>query len=308
MKKNIKLVSLLLALVFVLVGCAKKDNNLSENIDNVENNKLNVYATVYPIYDFAKNIGGNKVDVKLIIPNGQEPHDYESSNKTIQDLEKADVFIYNGAGLESWSEKIIKSSNNNDLVIVEASNGVEILNETADGKKIRDPHVWLDPKNALIESRNIKDAFIEKDPENKEYYESNFNEYANKLEELDGNFNEKLSNLENNTIIVSHEAFGYLCNAYNLNQIGIEGVNAESEPDAKTMARIVDLVRSEDIKVIFTEDIVDPKVAATIANEARIKTEFLNPLESLTEDEIENNDDYISIMQSNLIKLEEALK
>lgn len=308
MKKNIKLVSLLLALVFVLVGCAKKDNNLSENIDNVENNKLNVYATVYPIYNFAKNIGGDKVDVKLIIPNGQEPHDYEPSNKTIQDLEKADVFIYNGAGLESWSEKIIKSSNNNDLVIVEASNCVEILNETADGKKIRDPHVWLDPKNALIESRNIKDAFIEKDPENKEYYESNFNEYANKLEELDGNFNEKLSNLENNTIIVSHEAFGYLCNAYNLNQIGIEGVNAESEPDAKTMARIVDLVRSEDIKVIFTEDIVDPKVAATIANEARIKTEFLNPLESLTEDEIENNDDYISIMQSNLIKLEEALK
>lgn len=311
MKKINKLIPLLLILTLVFTGCNNTKNNNKGNIaDNKlentkEDEKIKVYASIYPIYDFAKNIGKDKIDLNLIVPNGQEPHDFEPDNKDIKALENADVFIYNGAGLESWSDKVLKSLNNKDLVSVIASDGVEILHESDDEI---DPHVWLDPKNAIIEAENIKDAFIKADSKNEEFYTNNFNEYRDKLEKLNEDFSEKLSNIKDNKIVVSHMAYGYLTKSYNLEQIGIEGVNAESEPDAKTMAKIVEIVRENNIKVIFTEDIVDPKIADTIANEARIKTEFLNPLESLTEDEIENDDDYISIMTSNLNKIYEALK
>lgn len=311
MKKINKLIPLLLILILVFTGCNNTKNNNKGNIANnkIENTKkdekIKVYASIYPIYDFAKNIGKDKIDLNLIVPNGQEPHDFEPDNKDIKALENADVFIYNGAGLESWSDKVLKSLNNKDLVSVIASDGVEILHESDDEI---DPHVWLDPKNAIIEAENIKDAFIKADSKNEEFYTNNFNEYRDKLEKLNEDFSEKLSNIKDNKIVVSHMAYGYLTKSYNLEQIGIEGVNAESEPDAKTMAKIVEIVRENNIKVIFTEDIVDPKIAGTIANEARIKTEFLNPLESLTEEEIKNDDDYISIMTSNLNKIYEALK
>lgn len=303
MKRNFKLLSIFMLFTLILAGCGK--NNVSENIVEDEDGKIKVYASVYPLYDFAKNIGQDKINVELIVPNGQEPHDFEPDNKDIKNLENADLFIYNGAGLESWSDKIISSLDNKDLEVVLASKGANLLDAK---NNTVDPHVWLDPKNAIIESENIKNALIKIDEENKDYYEENFKIYKEKLLSLDEEYNEKLLNLKNKTIVVSHEAFGYLCNAYGLEQIGIEGVNAESEPDAKTMAKIVEIVKEKNINRIFTEDIIDSKVAATIANEAKIKTEFLNPLESLTEDEISNDDDYLSIMKTNLMKLEEALK
>lgn len=309
MKKRLKVISTFLILTFILVGCGKNENTTNSMINNDDSKKLKVYATVYPLYDFAKNIGKDKIDVELIIPNGQEPHDFEPDNKDIKNLESADVFIYNGAGLESWSEKVINSLDNKNLLTVMASDGVKLL-ETKDEENSlnEDPHVWLDPKNALIEAENIKNTLVKADEENKDYYEENFKVYSEKLKALDNDYKNTLENTKNKTIVVSHEAFGYLCNAYGLKQIGIEGVNAQSEPDAKTMAKIVEIVKEKNISTIFTEDIIDSKVAATIANEAKIKTEFLNPLESLTEDEISNEDDYISIMNSNLMKLEEALK
>lgn len=312
MKKINKLVLLLVVLSIGLVGCknTKNTKNNNESLNNTatsenKNEKIKVYASIYPLYDFAKNIGKDKIDLNLLIPNGQEPHDFEPDNSDIKNLESADVFIYNGAGLESWSEKTIKSLNNKNLLSIVASDGVNISKEDSEGI---DPHVWLDPKNAIIESENIKNVFIKADPENEEFYTNNFNEYKEKLQKLDSESSEKLKNIKDNKIVVSHSAYGYLTKAYNLEQIGIEGVNAEAEPDAKTMSEIVDFVKKNNIKVIFAEDIIDPKVADTIAKEARIKTEFLNPLESLTEEEVKNNEDYISIMTSNINKIYEALK
>lgn len=309
MKKINKLILLLVVLSIGLVGCKNTKNN-NESLNNTatsenKNEKIKVYASIYPLYDFAKNIGKDKIDLNLLIPNGQEPHDFEPDNSDIKNLESADVFIYNGAGLESWSEKTIKSLNNKNLLSIVASDGVNISKEDSEGI---DPHVWLDPKNAIIESENIKNVFIKADPENEEFYTNNFNEYKEKLQKLDSESSEKLKNIKDNKIVVSHSAYGYLTKAYNLEQIGIEGVNAEAEPDAKTMSEIVDFVKKNNIKVIFAEDIIDPKVADTIAKEARIKTEFLNPLESLTEEEVKNNEDYISIMTSNINKIYEALK
>lgn len=313
-----KVVLTVLAFALLLVGCGKADtskNNIGQQQSAEESTeKLKVYATIYPLYDFTKQIGGDKVDVELVVPNGQEPHDYEPSNELIKNLEHAKLFIFNGAGLESWTDKVLKSLDNKELVSVEASKGIKFLkghDEDHDGSKQEealDPHVWLDPENAKIQAKNIAEGLSKVDPKNSEYYNKNLEDYLNALNELNEDYKKGLADIQQRTIVVSHEAYGYLCKEYGLEQIGIEGVNAETEPDAKTMAEIVDLVKEKNIKVIYTEDILDPKVAATIAKEAHIKTAFLNPLESLTDEEIANNDNYITIMKANLVKLEEGLK
>ena len=309
---------LLTVMIFslLLVGCGKSNNTKINNTEKAEvaeenSGKIKVYATIFPLYDFAKQIGGDKVDVNLVIPNGQEPHDYEPSNEIMKDIENARLFIYNGAGLESWTEKVLDSVENKNLVTVEASKGIKLIegkSESGEDEHVTDPHVWLDPENAKIEAENIAKGLCEVDPENADYYNKNLSDYKTALDALNEEYKRELGDVPQKTIVVSHEAYGYLCKAYGLTQIGIEGVNAETEPDAKTMADIIELVKEKGIKVIYTEDIIDPKVADTIADEAHIKTEFLNPIESLTEDEIANNDNYISIMKSNLMKLKEGLK
>lgn len=255
------------------------------------------------------------------------------------------MFIYNGAGLESWTDKVINSLSNKDLKVVEASKGVELIksdhdedeeeheHEEVENNKNHDatnennnhvhedehdhedhqhgpmdPHVWISPKNAKIEMENIKNAFIELDKENADYYESNYEKYAKMLDELDAKYSESLNKLPNKTIVVSHEAYGYLCKEYGLTQIGIKGVNAETEPDAKKMAEIINYIKENKIKTIFTEELIDPKVSKIIADETGCEVKVLSPIEGLSEEEIKNNEEYFSIMDKNLENLVGALK
>ena len=265
------------------------------------------------------------------------------------------MFIYNGAGLESWTDKVIDSLSNKDLKVVEASEGVELIKSSHDHEDEdhdhegaeenhnheaeennhnheaaennhnheaheedheheghhhgpMDPHVWISPKNAKIEMENIKNALVELDKENADYYESNYQKYAKMLDELDAKYSEQLSPLPNKTIVVSHEAYGYLCKDYNLTQIGIKGVNAETEPDAKKMAEIINYVKENKITTIFTEELIDPKVSKIIADETGCLVKVLSPIEGLSEEQIKNNEDYFSIMEENLENLVGALK
>ena len=155
---------------------------------------------------------------------------------------------------------------------------------------------------------NIKNAFAELDEENKDYYESNYEKYAKMLDELDAKYNDSLKDLPNKTIVVSHEAYGYLCKDYGLTQIGIKGVNAETEPDAKKMAEIINYIKENDIKTIFTEELIDPKVSKIIADETGCDVKVLSPIEGLSEEQIKNNEEYFSIMEQNLENLVGALK
>lgn len=326
MKNFRKILICVVALVF-LAGCSKTSSGNSAVENEKEEGKLKVYASVYPMYDFSKKIAGDKMDVELIMPQGIEPHDWEPDQDAIKNLEDADIFVYNGAELESWTDKVLTSLSNKDLVTVEASKGVEVIESGHDehGHEMEaheeneheehehdhgglDPHVWLSPINAKIELENIKNAFVEADPDNKEYYENNFKEYANKFDELNEKYSKELSGLKNNKIVVSHEAYGYLCKEYNLEQIGIRGVNAETEPDAKKMADIIDFINTNGVNTIFTEELIDPKVADVIANETGAEVKVLSPIEGLSDEESSNGDDYISIMQKNLENLVGALK
>lgn len=344
--KNIKKILFLLVGIVLFSGCSKSAETKDAAKDTESKEGLKVYASVYPMYDFAKKIAGDKIDVEMVMPQGTEPHGWEPDTKTIKNLENADLFIYNGAGLEDWTDKVIDSLSNKNLKVVEASEGVELIKSSHDHEDEdhdhegaeenhnheasennhnheaheedheheghhhgpMDPHVWISPKNAKIEMENIKNALVELDKENADYYESNYQKYAKMLDELDAKYSEKLSPLPNKTIVVSHEAYGYLCKDYGLNQLGIKGVNAETEPDAKKMAEIINYVKENKITTIFTEELIDPKVSKIIADETGCVVKVLSPIEGLSEEQIKNNEDYFSIMEENLENLVGALK
>lgn len=307
-----KLTVMLLAFCLLFTGCSSKEEVKTDE------GKLQVYASFYPMYDFAKKIGGDKVEVKTLIPAGTEPHDWEPSPKDIVKIGDSDVFIYNGVGMEPWLDKVSDTVKNKDLVIVEASKGAKLLKREEEHEEEidehehhhgeYDPHIWLDPENAKIEMNNIKDAFITQDPDNKDYYEENYKENAKKLDELNKEYKDELANVSKREFIVAHEAFGYICNAYDIEQVGIEGLSPDSEPDAAKMAEVSKFAKENNIKYIFFEELVSSKVSETIAKEVGAKTAVLNPIEGLTEDQLKAGEDYFSIMHKNLENLLLALK
>jgi zinc transport system substrate-binding protein len=303
--------------VWSLMVCALLIAGLFTGSALAEGEKLKVCASFYPMYDFTQKIGGDKVEVTDMVPAGMEPHDWEPTPTDIIGLEKADVFVYNGAGMEHWVKDVLASLGNKDLVAVEASNGVELMEGHEEEEAAEptgepeglgyDPHVWLSPMNAKIEMANIRDALKKADPEEAAYFEANYEKWANELDTLDKEFQDTLSPLPGKDIIVAHQAFGYLCAAYGLNQVAIEGLSPDSEPDPARVAQVIDFSKEHAVKVIFFEELVSPKVAETIAKAIGAKTEVLNPLEGLSDEEIAGGADYFSIMRQNLKTLAAAL-
>lgn len=304
----------LLSGIFVfslLTACSSQEN------PNSADGKLTVCTSFYTMQDFTEKIGGDKIDVISLVPTGTEPHDWEPTPTDIRKLEEADVFVYNGADMEHWVESVLSSLQNENLVVVEASQGISLLEGTHTHEEEEehedhaetsyDPHVWLNPLNAKQEMKTIAAALAQADAENKDYYEDNYEKYAVQLDTLDAKFSSTLTLLPNKDIIVAHEAFAYLCDAYDLNQIGIDGLSPDSEPDAARMAEIIEFAKEHQVKVIFFEELVSPKVAESIAREVNATTDVLNPLEGLSDEQIEAGEDYFSIMEQNLEKLKEAL-
>jgi len=303
LKKFIGL-SLVILSLLLIIGCSS--DNVAGTHNGEDEGKIKVYTSFYTMYDFALKVGGDKIRITNLVPTGTEPHDWEPTASDIIGLEKADVLIYNGAGLEHWTEDVLASLQNKDLLVVEASSGIELLDEAE--LEESDPHIWLDPLKAKIEMENIKKALVEADPENKDYYEENYEMYSIEFDNLHNEYKAILDPLINRDIVVSHEAFGYLTKAYDLNQIAIEGLTPDSEPTPSRIAQIIDFAKVNHVKVIFFEEMVSPKVAESIAKAIDAKTAILNPLEGLTDEQIENGNDYFSVMRENLKTLEDALK
>lgn len=287
--KNIFFIIIILLSIFVL-NCNKNgDKNSDKNILG----KLQIYTSIYPIYDFTKKIGGEKITVYNMTKAGAEPHDFEITSKDMANLSKADLFIYNGGGMEHWVDTIMEALK--DLKYINASSNINENN--------LDPHFWLSPINAKIQMENIKNGLIEIDFENKNYYESNYNLYANRLNELDDKIRNSLSNIKNRNLVLTHPAFGHFCKEYSLNQIAI----ARGEADPKAMADIITFIKNNNVRAIFYEEFSSSKLVDSIAKEAGIKILTLNPIESLSEEDIDAGEDYFSIMKNNLISLSDGL-
>ncbi|MDD4796442.1 MAG: metal ABC transporter substrate-binding protein [Eubacteriales bacterium] len=294
----------------LLAGCAAPAGTAAPG------DKLLVCTSFYPMYDFARKIGGDKIALTNLVPAGIEPHDWEPVVADIVDLERADVFLYNGVGMEHWVDDVLASLQNESLLAVETAADVPLLDNQQDDEDApahadhgqHDPHVWLNPLNVKIQMAAISRAFAQADPDNAAYYEANYQHYAAELDKLDDEFRTALSPLPRKDIVVAHQAFGYLCAAYGLNQVPIEGLSPDSEPTPARMAAIIDFARHNDVGTIFFEEMVNPKVAQTIADAIGAHTAVLSPVEGLSDEQQAAGDDYFSVMRQNLTALTQALQ
>ena len=283
---------IILSLMLILTGCGSAPVKTS--------NKPQIYTSFYAISDFVEKIGGDKVDVHNLVPSGTEPHDWEPSSKDMLNLNSADVLFYNGLGMESWIDKVKGAVNGEKPKYVELSAPFEHTKN--------DPHIWLDPKNVITMSQEICDTLSDLDPSNEEYYKENLATFTAQLNKLDNDFKTQLSNVSSKKIVVSHEAYSYLCSAYGLEQTSIDGISADSEPSPAKMKEIADYIKTNNVKYIFFEELVSPKIAQSLADETGVQLLALNPFEGLDQEDIDNGADYISVMEENLKNLVTALK
>lgn len=290
MLKNIKIFLMLLAATITLSGCQAKP---------VETGKIKVTASFYPLYYFATQIGGDKVEVLNITPSGSEPHDYEPTAQDMVGIEQSRLLILNGLGLESWSKNIENNINPQKTVIVYASNG--LIDST-------NPHIWIAPAMAENIVQNILEGYIKIDPTNAEYYQANTAILKNKLISLDSEYQTGLANCQLRTFVTSHDAFGYLAQIYNLRQISIAGLSPDAEPSPAQLANVAKTAKAENVKYIFFESLVSPKLSQTIATEIGAQTLVLNPIEGLTKEEISHGQDYFTVEENNLKNLQTALE
>lgn len=292
-----KLLTIFLGIIMAtfFVGC--QSAKTAEN--NKDNGKVDVVVSIEPLREFTEIIGGDKVNVKTMVPNGVEPHDFEPKTQDLLELNKAKVFVYNGLGMEHWVDKVLNTIENKDMKIVNASEGADVLKE---GDKV-DPHLWLSLDGAKVEALNIKNALVEVDPENKAYYEENYKKFAEQADSLASDYKGKFDELTNKDFVTGHAAFGYLCREFGLKQVSVENLFGEGEITPQKMQEIVAFCKENNIKTIFMPELASEKISQTLANEVGGKIEKIYTLES-NEDGIS----YLDAMRENLEKIYNALE
>lgn len=307
---------LLLAMTLVFTACGGSSTN------TYVEGKTNVVTSFYPLYYLTSEIGGEHVNAVNLIPAGVEPHDWTPKSQDLSTASKAQLFLYNGAGLEGWTDAFLKGlSKDSKLVSAEMSAGVTLIQGSSEEEHEHedegndhghaldvDPHTWVSPKSMIIMAANVKNSLIEVDGANKADYESNYSALLAKLEALDHTFESELSKAARKDIVVSHQAFGYLARDYGLNQIAIMGLSPDAEPRAQDLLNIAKYVKANNIPYIFFEELVSPDLANTLASEADVDTLVLNPIEGLTPEQQKRGDTYISLMEANLQNLIKALQ
>jgi len=214
----------------------------------------------------------------------------------------------NGGGLEAWGDNIKQNLQSKDTVIVTVGEGLTNQQVMEEGENMTDPHIWLSPPLAKEIVDKITSGFIQIDPTNKDYYQSNATALKAKLDDLDMQYRQGLASCQEKNIITSHAAFGYLATAYGLHQVPITGLSPDVEPSPQQLADIVKFAKANNVKYIFFESLVSPKLSNTIASEVGAKTMVLNPIEGLTNEEISQGKSYFTEMESNLANLQTALQ
>ena len=280
--------------------------------------KPQIMVSLFPQYDIIRQIAQDKVDVELFLPAGSEPHSYEPSASTLMKIVEADLFVYSSDELEPWVKRLVEGNASENLIVLDASNGITLLEadhghegEDEDEEELAfDPHYWLDPQNMIIMSESILAALIEIDPENEAFYIENANSYIASLKELDSNWQDLFDRAQLNQIIYGgHFAFGYLSHRFGLEILSpYSGYAPDAEPSAQALAGLMDVLAEKEINVIFYEELIDPRVARIIAEQAKVKIEVLHGAHNLNAEEMQAGWTYVSIMEDNIEKLKEALR
>lgn len=282
--------------------------------------RLSVVASFYPLYEFTRRIGGDAADVRNLVPAGAEPHDFEPSARDVAALLRASLLVYNGAGFEPWIERLLPGLPPS-VKLVNTSAGLPLVRENAEpgtvkepavragapGKQPVDPHVWLDPLLARRQVDRILDGYAQVDPGRRAAFETNAAGLRRDLQALHQRYRDTLKSCRTRTFVTAHAAFGYLADRHGLTMIPISGLSPEAEPSPARLRAVVREVRRHDIRVIYFETLVSPRVAQIIAREVGARTLVLNPVEGLSPEEQVKGATYFTVMHENLRNLAEGL-
>jgi len=281
-----------------------------------EDGKLNIVTTFYPVYEFTKQVAGDEANVDLLVKAGTEVHDYEPSAKDIARIQEAGVFVYENENMETWVHDVEESIDTSKVSVIRATEGMLLLPGSEEGedhdhseeghRHAYDPHVWLSPARAITLVETIRDSLVAKYPEKKDTFETNAAAYIEKLDALDTKYSETLSAAKQKYFVTQHTAFAYLALDYGLRQVSITGVAADEDSTPSRLAELTDYINQYGIKYIYFEENTSKSVAETLANETGVQLDVLNPLESLTDEDMKNGKDYISVMEDNLTALEKT--
>ena len=305
MKVSKKIVAVLGA-AFLLGACSQPTSTPSK-----KEGKLNIMTTFYPIYDFTRNIVGDEGEVSLLIGAGTEPHEYDPTAKDIAKISQSDALVYDNENMETWVPTVMKSLTDSKVKEIKATKDMELLpieeDDEHEGKEHHDehehefdPHVWLSPKKAKLLVEKITAQLSEAFPEKASAFKTNAQAYLEKLTELDKEYSSALKDAKQKNFVTQHTAFRYLATDYGLNQIGIAGISPEAEPSPARLAELTKYIKENEIRYIYFEENASEKIAKTLATETGVALEVLNPLESLTKEEMDKGDNYISVMKENL--------
>lgn len=271
------------------------------NQKNVAGNKIKVSVSFNALYEFAKAVGKDKIEISTIIPDGTEPHDFEPKPRDLVSIASSDVFVYNGLNMESWAQKAIDAGGNSKIIAIDASKGITPIKDSSRASQY-DPHAWIGIKEAEIEAENIKAGLIKADGKDKDYFEKNCDEFVSQLETLYNEYNPKFKAAKNKNFVTGHAAFAYFCRDFGLRQESVEDVFAEGEPSPQKLSSLVEYCRNNNVKTIFSESMVSPAVSKTLAGEVGAKVVPIYTFESK-----ENNKSYVERMKADLTEISGSL-
>ncbi len=264
---------------------------------------LRVVTTFFPLYDFTKEIAGNRVDLDILF--SQTPEVSSFSPADVQKINRADLLIKNGSNLEPVLDDLVAASDNKNIIVVDTSKGITILTtEETGGYGDPNPHIWLNPQNAIIQVQNIRDALAAQDPQNAEFYRQNSENYVNLLRQLDREIENEVRNFSQKDFIAFHPAFSYFAKRYGLKQAAVIEEFPGKEPAPGYISEIIQTIKNFGVRAIFSEPQFSPRIVKVIAQDLGIEVRELDPAET---GDLER-DSYISIMRTNLKTLKEAMK
>jgi zinc transport system substrate-binding protein len=277
--------------------------------------KPGVVASLFPLYQFARAVAGDRAEVSLLLPPGVEPHAWEPKASDLVAISKADLFLCVSEDLEPWAGDVVRGAARKGLKVMVAAGGLEMIEQGHparhgdEGSHGSDPHVWLDLHYDQRIVARIAEALSAIDPEGERYYRANALAYNERLHALDRRYKEELARCRHRYLIVGgHSAFAYLARRYDLEQVPLYGVSADSEPTPQRLVEVIETARAEKVKYIFFETLISPSLSRVVAEEIGAGTLVLNPGANLTAKEFAGETTFLSILEENLENLKKGLE
>jgi len=313
----------------LLGACGNTEgDNASESTDG----QLTVYASTFALKSMAEEIGGDRVNVEMVIPPGADPHTYEPTSKQMTQIAEADLFLKIGHDLEPYVDSMEESLDGQNVAFVKTAENVTLLEasdtvssheeeghseeedeheedsseDNHDSHSQYDPHVWLDPTNAVSMAEAVEAAFSEEAPDYKDEFAERLSTFKDEANALDAELKAAVENGSKSELLVTHAAYGYLAERYGFDQLPIAGLTPSEEPSQQALKRIIEEARLHDLNYIAFEDTVTPKVAEVVKQEIGAESVTIYNLESVTKEQMDKS--YFDLMRENVKALETALK